>query len=29
MSRANGTPYAPHTDDETAAMLAAVSYTHL
>ena len=24
MSRANGTPYAPHTDDETAAMLAAI-----
>ncbi|MGM0447160.1 MAG: aminomethyl-transferring glycine dehydrogenase subunit GcvPA [Methanobacteriota archaeon] len=24
MSRTNGTPYAPHTDDETAAMLAAV-----
>ncbi|VTT85654.1 Glycine dehydrogenase [decarboxylating] (glycine cleavage system P1 protein) [Halorubrum sp. DM2] len=24
MSRANGTPYAPHTDEETAAMLAAV-----
>jgi len=24
MSRANGTPYAPHTDEETAAMLAAI-----
>ncbi|QUO48865.1 aminomethyl-transferring glycine dehydrogenase subunit GcvPA [Halorubrum ruber] len=24
MSRANGTPYAPHTDDETAAMLAEI-----